>query len=101
MPFSLPIPAEANELLDRDPLALLIGMTLDQQDKLEKAFTSPYALAHRRRPTPTPRPPPRRRRASRLPPGGADRRVRRPARPAPVPQGDGRTGAGGLPGAAG
>ncbi|MET7426859.1 hypothetical protein [Dactylosporangium sp. NPDC005555] len=31
MPFSLPIPAEANALLDRDPLALLIGMTLDQQ----------------------------------------------------------------------
>jgi hypothetical protein len=31
MPFSLPIPAEANALLDRDPLALLIGMTLDHQ----------------------------------------------------------------------
>jgi hypothetical protein len=31
MPFSLPIPAEANALLDQDPLALLIGMTLDQQ----------------------------------------------------------------------
>jgi hypothetical protein len=31
MSFSLPIPAEANALLDRDPLALLIGMTLDQQ----------------------------------------------------------------------
>ena len=41
MPFSLPIPAEANALLDRDPLALLIGMTLDQQIPLEKAFTSP------------------------------------------------------------
>jgi uncharacterized HhH-GPD family protein len=45
--MSLPIPAEANDLLSRDPLALLIGMTLDQQDKLEKAFTSPYVLAQR------------------------------------------------------
>lgn len=47
MTMSLPIPAEANALLSRDPLALLIGMTLDQQDKLEKAFTSPYVLAQR------------------------------------------------------
>jgi uncharacterized HhH-GPD family protein len=47
MTLSLPIPAEANELLGRDPLALLIGMTLDQQIPLEKAFTSPYVLAER------------------------------------------------------
>ena len=47
MTMSLPIAAEANELLSTDPLALLIGMTLDQQDKLEKAFTSPYVLAQR------------------------------------------------------
>jgi uncharacterized HhH-GPD family protein len=47
MTFSLPIPVEANALLDRDPLALLIGMTLDQQIPLEKAFTSPYVLAER------------------------------------------------------
>jgi uncharacterized HhH-GPD family protein len=47
MPFSLPIPAEANALLDRDPLALLIGMTLDQQIPLEKAFTSPWVLGQR------------------------------------------------------
>jgi uncharacterized HhH-GPD family protein len=47
MAVSLPIAAEANELLNRDPLALLIGMTLDQQDKLEKAFSSPYVLAQR------------------------------------------------------
>jgi uncharacterized HhH-GPD family protein len=47
MPFSLPIPAEANALLDRDPLALLIGMTLDQQIPLEKAFTSPWVLGER------------------------------------------------------
>ena len=31
MTFSLPIATEANDLLDRDPLALLIGMVLDQQ----------------------------------------------------------------------
>lgn len=47
MSFSLPIPAEANALLDRDPLALLIGMTLDQQIPLEKAFTSPWVLGQR------------------------------------------------------
>jgi uncharacterized HhH-GPD family protein len=47
MTMSLPIDAEANELLSTDPLALLIGMTLDQQDKLEKAFSSPYVLAQR------------------------------------------------------
>ncbi|MGI5244543.1 HhH-GPD-type base excision DNA repair protein [Dactylosporangium sp. CA-139066] len=47
MAFALPIPDEANELLDRDPLALLIGMTLDQQIPLEKAFTSPWVLGRR------------------------------------------------------
>ncbi|MFF5226784.1 HhH-GPD-type base excision DNA repair protein [Dactylosporangium sp. NPDC000521] len=47
MPFSLPIPAEANALLDRDPLALLVGMTLDQQIPLEKAFSSPWVLSQR------------------------------------------------------
>jgi uncharacterized HhH-GPD family protein len=47
MTFSLPIAPEANALLDRSPLALLIGMTLDQQDKLEKAFSSPYVLTQR------------------------------------------------------
>ena len=47
MTFSLPIAAEANALLDRDPLALLIGMVLDQQIPLEKAFSSPYVLAQR------------------------------------------------------
>jgi len=47
MTFSLPIAAEANELLDRDPLALLIGMVLDQQIPLEKAFSSPWVLAER------------------------------------------------------
>jgi uncharacterized HhH-GPD family protein len=47
MPISLPIDAAANELLSRDPLALLIGMLLDQQMPLEKAFSGPYDLARR------------------------------------------------------
>lgn len=47
MTFSLPIPAEANALLDRDPLAVLLGIVLDQQITLEKAFTSPWVLAQR------------------------------------------------------
>jgi len=38
---------EANALLDKDPLALLIGMLLDQQIPMEKAFTSPAVLAER------------------------------------------------------
>jgi uncharacterized HhH-GPD family protein len=47
MTLSLPIDAEANKLLGSDPLALLIGMVLDQQVPLEKAFSSPYVLAQR------------------------------------------------------
>ena len=47
MTLSLPIDPEANKLLASDPLALLIGMVLDQQVPLEKAFTSPYVLAER------------------------------------------------------
>jgi uncharacterized HhH-GPD family protein len=47
MTMSLPIDAEANQLLSEDPLALLIGMVLDQQIPLEKAFSSPYVLAQR------------------------------------------------------
>src|SRR3954449_9910490 len=39
--------AEADELLQNDPLALLIGMLLDQQIPLEKAFIGPYRLAGR------------------------------------------------------
>src|SRR6476646_7715583 len=37
----------ANELLETDPLALLIGMVLDQQVKMEKAFGGPYELKKR------------------------------------------------------
>ncbi|MDN5797143.1 MAG: Fe-S cluster assembly protein HesB [Intrasporangium sp.] len=36
-----------NALLERDPLALMIGMMLDQQVPMEKAFTSPSVLAER------------------------------------------------------
>lgn len=38
---------DADELLARDPLALLLGMLLDQQIPMEKAFTSPRVLADR------------------------------------------------------
>ena len=37
----------ADELLGRDPLALLIGMLLDQQVPMERAFLSPYELKER------------------------------------------------------
>jgi uncharacterized HhH-GPD family protein len=40
------VPA-ADELLDQDPLALLIGMLLDQQIPLEKAFCGPLVLKER------------------------------------------------------
>src|SRR5664279_2493288 len=38
---------EADDLLEQDPLALLIGMLLDQQIPLEKAFSGPYVLRER------------------------------------------------------
>ncbi len=38
---------DANTLLEHDPLALLIGMLLDQQIPMEKAFTSPAVLRDR------------------------------------------------------
>jgi uncharacterized HhH-GPD family protein len=38
---------EADLLLEHDPLALLIGMVLDQQIPLEKAFSSPLVLKER------------------------------------------------------
>ena len=47
MTLSLPVEAEANELLTRSPLALLVAMLLDQQVPLEKAFSSPYQLVRR------------------------------------------------------
>jgi uncharacterized HhH-GPD family protein len=39
--------AAADELLGRDPLALLLGMLLDQQFAMERAFASPRLLADR------------------------------------------------------
>jgi uncharacterized HhH-GPD family protein len=38
---------EADALLTKDPLALLIGMVLDQQIPLERAFRSPFDLKDR------------------------------------------------------
>jgi uncharacterized HhH-GPD family protein len=47
MAISLPIDDDANDLLSASPLALLIGMLLDQQVTIEKAFTSPRDLVRR------------------------------------------------------
>jgi len=38
---------EANRLLETDPLALLIGLVLDQQITMEKAFAGPLLLKQR------------------------------------------------------
>jgi uncharacterized HhH-GPD family protein len=38
---------EANRLIARDPMALLIGFTLDQQVTVQKAFSGPLALKER------------------------------------------------------
>jgi uncharacterized HhH-GPD family protein len=45
--ISMPVGPEANELLSRSPLALLIGMLLDQQVPLERAFSAPLDLVRR------------------------------------------------------
>jgi len=47
MTISMPVEPEANELLSRSPLALLIAMLLDQQVTLEKAFSAPLDLVRR------------------------------------------------------
>ena len=47
MPISLPVEAEANDLLTRNALALLIAMLLDQQIPLERAFSAPHDLVRR------------------------------------------------------
>jgi uncharacterized HhH-GPD family protein len=48
-PTTLPFTGDpdADQLLATDPLALLIGMLLDQQVTMEKAFHSPYDLKER------------------------------------------------------
>ncbi|MFI7440400.1 HhH-GPD-type base excision DNA repair protein [Nonomuraea indica] len=38
---------EADDLLGRSPLALLVGMLLDQQIPMEQAFTGPYTISQR------------------------------------------------------
>ena len=43
----MPVEPEANELLTRSPLALLIAMLLDQQVSLERAFSAPLDLVRR------------------------------------------------------
>lgn len=45
--LTLSLDPDADALLSRDPLALLIGMVLDQQVPLEKAFRGPFDLAQR------------------------------------------------------
>jgi len=47
VPISLPVDDEANELLTRSALALLIAMLLDQQVPLERAFSAPRDLVAR------------------------------------------------------
>src|SRR5258706_7903622 len=43
----MPVEPEANELLSRSSLALVIAMLLDQQVTLEKAFAGPLDLVRR------------------------------------------------------
>jgi uncharacterized HhH-GPD family protein len=47
VPIALPVAPEANELLSRNALALLIAMLLDQQVPLERAFSAPADLVAR------------------------------------------------------
>ena len=47
MTIAMPVEPEANELLTRNPLALLTGMLLDQQVPLERAFSAPLDLVRR------------------------------------------------------
>ncbi len=54
MPISLPVDDEANELLSRNALALLIAMLLDQQVPFERAFSAPRDLVRRLGHEPTP-----------------------------------------------
>jgi uncharacterized HhH-GPD family protein len=47
VPIAFPVTPEANELLSRNALALLIGMLLDQQIPIERAFSAPADLVAR------------------------------------------------------
>lgn len=45
--LNMPVSDKANALLTDDPFALLVGMVLDQQVPLERAFSSPLELKER------------------------------------------------------
>lgn len=47
MPIEWTENPEANRLLEADPLALLIALVLDQQVRMEKAFSGPLVLKQR------------------------------------------------------
>jgi len=47
MPITWTDNPAADRLLETEPLALLIGLVLDQQVKMEKAFSGPYVLKQR------------------------------------------------------
>src|SRR5919108_2559652 len=47
MPITWTRNPEADRLLEEEPLALLIGLVLDQQVKMEKAFSGPWELKRR------------------------------------------------------
>src|SRR5258708_33885807 len=47
MQLSRPMEPEGTKVLNDSPLALLLGMLLDQQIPLEKAFSSAYVLTQR------------------------------------------------------
>ena len=80
---------DADALLSSEPLALLIGMVLDQQIPMERAFKAPYDLKERlgARSTPRPSPP--------CPPTtwppSSPRSPRSTASPAPWPAGSRRS----------
>ena len=46
-PLHLACDSAADDLLDHDPLALVLGMMLDQQVPMEKAFRGPYDIRER------------------------------------------------------
>ena len=83
---------KADAVLSRDPLALLIGMVLDQQVTIEKAFSSPADLLQR-----LGRGAARRRHHRRHGPRRAGRHLPGAAGAAPLPRLHGRPGPGRLP----
>ena len=46
-PIAITGDADADALLDRDPFSLLVGMLLDQQFPMERAFAGPARIAER------------------------------------------------------